>query len=336
MRRITARAPTRIDLAGGTIDLWPVYLLIAEAATVNVAIDLYAEAEIALGGRGVRLRSEDLGETVEGGSLEAVARQGRLELLTRILGYFGLTRGVSVTTRCAAPAGSGLGGSSALAVALCGAAARAAGARLSREKLLVVAKSLETRLLGVPTGDQDYIAALYGGLSAIRYEDAGVRREALAADLAGLGAAMTLVYTGLPHRSGINNWQVFRRVIEGEARVVRGLAEIGRLAARMAPQAAAGRWSRVGALAGAEGDLRAALWKGIATPEIRALRRRALALGAWGVKVCGAGGGGCVAILHPPPRGAAIRAAAEALGLRPLPVRPVGRGLRVREARGGS
>ena len=44
---LRARSPSRIDLAGGTLDLWPLYLLIDEAATVNLAIDLYTEASIA-------------------------------------------------------------------------------------------------------------------------------------------------------------------------------------------------------------------------------------------------------------------------------------------------
>src|SRR3954454_24050818 len=44
--RISSRAPTRIDLAGGTLDLWPLYLFIANPLTINLGIDLYAEATL--------------------------------------------------------------------------------------------------------------------------------------------------------------------------------------------------------------------------------------------------------------------------------------------------
>lgn len=49
---IESSAPTRIDLAGGTIDIWPLYLFHGGAETVNVAIDLYAKCRIETGGEG--------------------------------------------------------------------------------------------------------------------------------------------------------------------------------------------------------------------------------------------------------------------------------------------
>lgn len=331
MKRFEARAPTRIDFAGGTLDLWPIYLLVPRAVTLNVAIDLYARASIVLtGGRAVRLVSEDLDERCEGASLEAVRRRGRLPLVVEILAAFGLDRGVEVTTQCDAPAGSGLGGSSALAIALCGAAAAATGRRIGRDALLAVAKDLEARILGVPTGDQDYIAAIHGGLSAIHYGPGGARVRRVPADLDALGATTTLVFTDQPHRSGINNWEVYRRFIEGDRTTRQGLAAIGAIAARAEEAAARGAWRALGARVAEEGALRGRLWRGIETARTRRVRRVATDLGAWGAKVCGAGGGGCMTIQHPAGRGPRIRAAVEAMGLRVLDVRPVGGGMRVR------
>src|ERR1700753_531077 len=43
-KTITSRAPTRIDLAGGTVDIWPLYLFLKNPVTVNLGIDLFAEA----------------------------------------------------------------------------------------------------------------------------------------------------------------------------------------------------------------------------------------------------------------------------------------------------
>jgi len=328
-RRVTARAPTRIDLAGGTLDLWPIHLLVPEAVTVNVAINLYAEVEIErTGKRAVSVGSVDQAQRHGGPSLEALRRRGALPLLTEVLRAFDLEYGVAVTTDCRAPAGSGIGGSSALAVALVAAAAKLTGKRLTKRETLSIAKSSETRVIRVPTGDQDYIAAIHGGLSAIWYEPAGTRVESLGPGLRDLDRSVTLVYTGKPHRSGINNWEVYRRFIDGNPRVNEGLARIGRLAAKMVAPARRGDWRTVGRLAGEEGALRAGLWHGIATPTIRRLTRRATELGAWGVKVCGAGGGGCVAILHPARKAEAIREAVDAQGLERLDVRLVRGGVR--------
>ena len=46
MKKVIARAPVRADLAGGTLDLWPLYLFHPGARTVNVAISYYAESEV--------------------------------------------------------------------------------------------------------------------------------------------------------------------------------------------------------------------------------------------------------------------------------------------------
>jgi hypothetical protein len=45
-KSIYSKAPTRIDLAGGTIDLWPLYLFLRNPVTLNLGIDLFAEAKI--------------------------------------------------------------------------------------------------------------------------------------------------------------------------------------------------------------------------------------------------------------------------------------------------
>ena len=76
MRHIRASAPTRIDLAGGTLDIWPLYLFHEHAQTLNAAISLRAHAEIAprTDGR-VRLESIDTAKTVEVVELARAARR---------------------------------------------------------------------------------------------------------------------------------------------------------------------------------------------------------------------------------------------------------------------
>ncbi|MGB6429913.1 MAG: hypothetical protein WBF06_04965, partial [Candidatus Acidiferrales bacterium] len=124
--RIESRAPTRVDLAGGTLDIWPLYLFHEGALTVNCAIARYASCVIETrpeGRRGITLVSTDTRRKESFASLEALrrARPYRLPLLAHLVRFFGPTVGFTLTTNSEVPAGAGLGGSSAMAVAICAA-----------------------------------------------------------------------------------------------------------------------------------------------------------------------------------------------------------------------
>ena len=131
-RVVEATAPTRIDLAGGTLDIWPLYLFHPGSVTVNVAIDRRAWCRVETGVTGVRIESKDTLAKAEGRDLDEVLAGGSLALVAYILRALGIETGVKVVTQSRVPAGSGLGGSSALAVAVAAAAStrrRAAAGR---------------------------------------------------------------------------------------------------------------------------------------------------------------------------------------------------------------
>ena len=112
--RLDCSAPTRIDLAGGTIDIWPLYLFHGGAQTLNVAISLRAHASLEeLSGERVIIRSIDTGRSVEVDHWSELSTRDELKLLARILHFF-RARGVTLTTRGESPAGAGIAGSSAL------------------------------------------------------------------------------------------------------------------------------------------------------------------------------------------------------------------------------
>jgi len=165
----------RIDLAGGTYDIWPLYLLHDGAVTLNAAISLRAECALIDRADGrVLLRSEDTGESVEAESPEALGVD-RLPLVARLVRHFG-ARGVDVHTRSRSPVGAGIAGSSAMNVAIAAALSAWTGHELEHDKLLDVAMNVEAQVIGVPTGVQDYRPALYGGVSAVEMGVDGVRR----------------------------------------------------------------------------------------------------------------------------------------------------------------
>jgi D-glycero-alpha-D-manno-heptose-7-phosphate kinase len=291
---VESLAPTRIDLAGGTIDIWPLYLLHPGASTVNVAIDLYARCRLETGGSGYTIESRDTGARVHAATLEELAADRTLELLSRLVCEFRPGPGLTVTTECAAPPGSGLGGSSALGIAVAGALNELTGSKLPAEELRSVTTNVETQVIRVPAGLQDYYPALHGGVNALHFGTRGVRVEPLPADPEEIERRLVLAYTGLPHFSGTNNWEIFKSHLDGSEAVVERIGRIGETAARMRSALVELDYDAAGRVLGEEWENRRALAPGVSTPMIEELMRVAGRAGAPTAKVCGAGGGGCV------------------------------------------
>ena len=129
--RIAASAPTRIDLAGGTIDIWPLYLFHDGAVTLNAAISLRAQVAVEARSDGIRLRSIDTNREVSARRWSELDPTGPLPLLVRAARHYRIER-VSVTTHAESPAGAGIAGSSALTIALASARGSAASMSSSR------------------------------------------------------------------------------------------------------------------------------------------------------------------------------------------------------------
>ncbi len=335
-RTIVASAPTRIDFAGGTLDIPPLYLFHLPACTVNVAIDLCACATVRVRRDGaVVLRSLDQRRTARWADSEGIdwRRHPFLELAARLLLSFAPTPGLEVTTECQAPAGAGTGGSSALAIALAAALARLLRRRLGRAALVHYAKAVETQALKVPTGYQDYVAAAFGGASEIRYGPQGPRRRPLggARFLAVLEGHLMLLYTGRPRFSGANNWDLFKRHVDGDRHTWEFFDELRGHAATMAGAFRAQDVDAVAGVMNRDWETRRRMLPGMSTPAIDALVGDCRRNGARGARLCGAGGGGCLALVIDPEARPRLVAVAARRGARVLPCRIHRRGLTVLE-----
>jgi len=332
---IEAVAPTRVDLAGGTLDIWPVYLMLDDPITVNLAISLPTRARVSpIPGRGVVLRSLDhRTEERFRSPAEAVAKS-RHRLAAEALRAFP-RGGIAIETRSGVPPGSGLGGSSSMSVSLLAALSRHAGVRSSgRTSLALLASNVEGRVIQVPPGSQDHLAAAWGGLSSWHYGPAGVERRPLRTDPSWLAERLVLAYTGVSHSSADNNWRVTRAFLDGDRKVRRGFAEVA-AAAREVRGALQARDLK-GVAAGMERDshARRRLFPGFHTAHTLALARAARRAGAVGGRPCGAGGGGSMVFVVPDPgRRRAVEDALRSLRASILPVVPDLRGVRTARSR---
>ena len=315
---IETSAPTRIDLAGGTIDIWPLYLFHAGAQTLNTAITLRARARLeSRTDTRVVIRSEDTGVSVDAASWKDLRDERRLRLLS-LIGHFFEARGVTLTTSSASPAGAGIAGSSALNVAVCAAFADWNRTHYDPEALLQIAMNIEAQTIAVPTGLQDYRPALYGGTAALELGVDGVRRIPLDVDARELRSRIVLCYTGEPRNSGTNNWEITKRHLDGDQHVFDCFERIRDTAAKMRDCLTRADWDGVGAAIAEEWENRKRLAPGVTVPLIESLIERARAAGATAAKVCGAGGGGCLFCYGPPRHRTAIAEALAAGGARLL------------------
>src|SRR6476659_8928414 len=326
---VTASAPTRIDLAGGTIDIWPLYLFHPGACTLNAAISLRAHAAVEPRDDGqIELISVDTGGHVLARESSSLDGSGQLPLLSLMAREFGLEN-ATLITRGESPAGAGIAGSSALTIASCGALARWSGQTKTDEQLLEIAMNVECQTIRVPTGVQDYRPALHGGVAAVELGVDGVRRVALDVDPSDLTKRIVLAYTGAPRNSGTNNWEITKRHIDGDRHVFDCFERIRDTAVAMRAALERSDWDGVGRHIATEWDNRKRLAPGVTTPAIEALISRAAAAGATAAKVCGAGGGGCLFCYGPPEAQAAIADALASGGARRLDYRIEREGLRV-------
>lgn len=318
--RAKARAWCRVDLAGGTLDLWPLGLLHPGARTVNLAVTLPVTVELSHRRRIYRVRQGD--RLAEGRSAEELASHPEGALVGTVLAALG-TPPVEAVLASASPRGGGLGASSAMTVALIAAAEELTGEPASSaDRRAALARDLEARLMGLPTGLQDHYPALLGGVLEIEHRPGGHRVRRLATDLAALGDSLLVVYTGRSHFSAGNNWQVVKRRLDGDAEVTALFSAIAEVAAETAAAVESGDLPRLGGLLRREWSLRRHLAEEVSTPGIESLLRIAESLGAWGGKACGAGGGGSIALLVPPERRAAVAEALAAAGGTLLDARP--------------
>jgi D-glycero-alpha-D-manno-heptose-7-phosphate kinase len=317
-----ARAWCRADLAGGTLDIWPLGLLHAGACTVNVALDLAVTVEVERRRSGYRVSQE--GSVVAAASPAELAAHPEAALAGVVAAALDLPP-FEVRLASESPRGGGLGASSALTVALLAAAeAELDLPRSPPERLARLARDLEARLMELPTGCQDHYPALLGGALEIGAAPGGERVRRLAADLGTLGESLLVVYSGQSHFSAGNNWQVIRRRLDGEAEVAALFAGIARVAAAAGPALEAGNLRRLGELLSEEWSYRRQLAPGVSTPVLEELLALAAAGGAWGGKACGAGGGGCLVLLCPPGKRARIARGLESAGGQVLATRPTG------------
>ena len=268
---------------------------------MNVAINLRATVRLRTLGnkRRIVVHSEDLRRQYTFACSHEAKSDRTFRLIGNIIFNLGVDRGVEFFINCMAPASAGLGGSTALSMALCGVLNEIRRNKLDLEQLIDIGFHSELQALRVPGGKQDYYAATYGGLNAVWFRAEGIRVESLrpsSSFMRDLRDRLVLCYAGKSRESAKSNWSMFKNYVDGKKSTVRHMRNIRNIAIQVRQSIIDEDLDAFGDLLGQEMKNRRGLAAGITTSEIDRLVRVAKRNGASSAKVCGAGGGGCVVI----------------------------------------
>lgn len=301
--QIEASCPTRIDFAGGTLDIYPLYVFENGAVTVNAAISLRSTVKITTRKDfRIHVKSHDLHDELTAENAEKLPLQGKLSFLSRIIRFYEPPCGLTVETENTTPAGSGLGSSSTLLIALSCALNELRKRKFSKEEIIDIGANLEAQEIEVPTGKQDYLSAMYGGVNAWNFGCDGTTKETLQHDkssLEELQEHLILSYTGISRASAVTNWAMMRAYINKEHKTVHCMRRIKTIAMHIRECLLTKDYERLGFYIKEEWQNRKKLAPSVTTRKVNHIIREAEEAGAMSSKLCGAGGGGCLMTFAP-------------------------------------
>ncbi len=180
-----------------------------------------------------------------------------------------------------------------------------------------------------PRDTQDHYPPVFGGACCLWWGVHGARREKLPLDREAFEERFLLVYTNQPHHSGVNNWEVIKRFLDGDSTTRQALETIGKLAVHMRDALVQRNMGQVASLIKEEWWARRELAPAVSNPELESILAGALSSGATSGKVCGAGGGGCILIAVNPETRLPVKEAVLQAGGTPVEFHVAPRGLQV-------
>ncbi|WPU66245.1 GHMP family kinase ATP-binding protein [Peredibacter starrii] len=308
--QVTNTGSVRVDLVGGTLDIEPINLIIKNVVTLNVATGLKASVSLTKTAfDGVEIHSADYNKTYKYTSAELTEDRvvysrdfAEMTFVLQILRLFNINSHIKLDLSSGAPAGSGLGGSSAMGVTLYRALCNFTGYNYDRHTAVMRVKAVESRILNQGmAGYQDYFPALTGGVLAVKGIEGEIKVEQLFTDELKeiLEKHLVLISSKQSRASGINNWEVYKGFFDKKPEVIDGLTRIAEISHACYEALKTKQWDKMLSLIAQEGEQREKLFPGITTDKIRQFTSELKKDGnVIGLKMCGAGGGGCFILVH--------------------------------------
>ena len=308
---VVTRTPLRVSFAGGGTDLSDFYEH-GHGTVFSTTIDKYIYVTVKRHGpvfdEQIRLNYS---------KSEQVNRIDEIEndIARECLRFLEIEPPIYVSTVADLPASTGLGGSSSFAVGLLNALHAFRGERVSAGQLAEEASYIEIDVLRQPIGKQDQYAAAFGGLNSFCFKAGGgvtVEPQRLAnGALAGLFGNIMMFWTGHQRDSS----SVLAEQKSNTSKKMESLLKMREHACQLQALTCNGRFdvTKFGRILDEGWQLKRQLATTITNNQIDAWYHAAIAAGAEGGKLCGAGGGGFLLFLAKPERRQAVRQALSGL-----------------------
>ncbi len=303
-----SKAPLRIGLAGGGTDVSP-YSDLYGGAILNATISLYAHATIEpLSDNRIILETIDRGEIQEYEWNKELPTNGQLDLLkgvyNRIQKDYGIPqKGFRLSTFVDAPAGSGLGTSSTLVVAIIGAFSEMLRLPLGEYDMAHYAYDIERNDLSLAGGKQDQYAATFGGVNYMEfYEGDKVIVNPLRVKqqyLFELENNLLLYYTSTSRESAEIIKKQSRNVSDRKEKSIDAMHQLKQQAQMMKEALLKGRLHEIGEILDYGFQQKRQMAEGISNELMEDIYDAAKKAGATGGKISGAGGGGFMVFYCP-------------------------------------
>ena len=296
-----SKAPLRIGLAGGGTDVSP-YSDLYGGAILNATISLYAHATIEpLDEARIELVANDRMENESFDLQQQLPINGHLDLLKGVLNrvqkdYGPVKTGFRLSSFVDAPAGSGLGTSSTLVVAIIGAFAEMMRLPLGEYDIAHYAYEIERRDLNLAGGKQDQYAATFGGVNFMEfYEGDKVIVNPLRIKqqyLFELENNIVLYYTATSRESARIIEQQSKNVVSKQEQSIEAMHQLKQQSQMMKEALLKGRLNEFGEILDYGYQQKRRMAEGISNPLMEDIYETAKSSGATGGKISGAGGGG--------------------------------------------
>ena len=312
---IRSRAPVRIDFAGGWTDV-PLFAQDKPGAVINAAINIYTyvtakklpDKHIETNAYGykhfetvedtsIKIYSADFDIYQEAADIKELEYNGNIDLAKAAIRKMDINGGLEVITRSNAPAGSGLGSSAAIGVALTGALSQFNETTLLPYEFAEMASSIERHELSILGGKQDQYASAMGGINFMEFFGEEVKCSKLQIPqeaLYELEKNLVLCYIGKSRLSSNIHQKVRNAYLGKECETVDAMDNLRQITYEMKDSLLKGSLDNFGKLLDKNWENQKRLHFSVTNPQIDALFEMSYKNGALGGKACGAGGGGCL------------------------------------------
>lgn len=300
---IRSKAPLRLGLAGGGTDVSP-FSDIYGGCILNATISLFAYCDIIpRNDNRIVMITEDRGERFESESMKELPLDGNLDILkaiyNRVAKDFDLPPlSFELHTFVDAPAGSGLGTSSTLVVAVLGAFVQWLRLPLAEYDIAALAYSIERIDLRLAGGKQDQYAATFGGFNFMEfYAENKVIVNPLRIKesiMNELSRNLVLFYTSTSRSSADIIERQQKNVVANNTQSIEAMQQLKKQAVLMKEALLRNELDKIGDILNLGWEYKRQMAKGISTDLFEDVYKAALNAGARGGKISGAGGGGYI------------------------------------------